>query len=161
MITVKLSGFKKTPARLATGEFTGFVSIGNPAGEGQHICPSVFSLRLGFSDAGPSWDEQGQPENIGQLCTVDDVRRLIGFARSLPDGATVLVQSRKGRSRGAAAAAVMLVATGVKETAALKDIKAQCATANPNRWVLQLADLLLGTKLVRASRAVFKEKMCD
>ena len=132
MITVKLTGYKKASARLATEEFAVFVSIGHAAGDGQLICPVTHSLRLGFKDESPTWDEQGLPDNLDILCTVDDVRRLIGFARVMPDGATVLVQGRRGRSRATAAAAIMLVATGSKETPAMRNIKEQCAAANPN-----------------------------
>ena len=100
-------------------------------------------LVVGIPDNTPfSRDRKG----LG-LPTGEQVLRVIEFARSLPDGAQVLLHCKRGRSRSPAVLLTVLAARGMMEKEAVRQLLTNCPKATPNGWILKLADAILDVKL--------------
>ena len=76
--------------------------------------------------------------------TPEHIQQLIAFGRDLPAGATLLCHCRGGIGRSPAAAAIALTARGMTPTGALDTVLGIRRQAQPNPWMLLLADEALG-----------------
>lgn len=142
MVQVKCCSLKYAPKLLATGKFTACISIGHPNGT-EHVegpCPRL-RLNLNVADVTPF---RG---TMRPLFTAEQCMELIDFARALPADANVLIHCKQGRSRSTAAMLILLVALKIAESVAIKLLLAETPKANPNGWMLRVADAILGTKL--------------
>jgi predicted protein tyrosine phosphatase len=72
------------------------------------------------------------------------IQQLIDLGRDLPAGATLLCHCRGGIGRSPAAAAIALTARGMTPTEALDTVLDLRRQAQPNPWMLLLADEALG-----------------
>ncbi|HKA88216.1 MAG TPA: hypothetical protein VKE22_11135 [Haliangiales bacterium] len=121
-------------------EVTCVVSIGDVGDElpsGYHRVPH--RLRLEFADVEHEW--------AGDLATADDIRKLIAFAGTIRTaGGTTVVHCRAAIGRSPAAAYILfavLLGPG-READALDAVLELRPFAQPNRWMVQLADAELG-----------------
>ncbi len=115
---------------------TCIVSIGDPGDElpaGYHRVPH--RLRLDFMDA--------HDESDGPLATPDDIRKLIAFAGNVRSaGGTTIVHCRAAIGRSPAAAYILfaVILGPGRESEAVEALFSQRPFAQPNRWMVTVAD---------------------
>jgi len=151
------------------GDFDAVVSIftkGSNHGMESGFDPWVDSLKyipLELDDLHPllcvpgeRWDEsatvkgqaKGTPDNlVPGLPTANHILQIIRLAQSLPKDSRVLLHCAAGNSRSVSAGIIMLRAQGRSDEESIAEVFRLRRRANPNGWMLKLADILLGSNL--------------
>lgn len=117
------------------------ISLASPGSEQAIIPEGHQRLQLIFNDI-------AEPQPGLQVCSEEDVARLIAFARDWPREQPMLIQCWAGVSRSPAAAYVVacaLSAAGNEERLA-GELRAAAPFATPNPRLVALADQALGRK---------------
>ena len=139
---IRIASYRRARKRIERGErLDALVSICGPNNE-KILTPlpgqtEMLYLHLPMNDVLP------HRKAYKGLPTGNDVLKIIEFARSLPEDASVLVHCAAGRSRSPAAGIIMLAATGTLSRMAVQQIFDSAPKSNPNGWILKLADVIL------------------
>lgn len=136
---------KRVDQHLARGWYTHMISISDPCGTLRGELRTGNDLLLDFDDNFP---EQNRPRRV--LASEADIRAICSMANRMgadDDDVMMLIHCGRGRSRSTSAAIILLRALLETEIEACRRLFATAPNANPNGWMLRLADRLYDWKL--------------
>lgn len=116
------------------------LSVGNFPEMDKHRLEQLEFLYLQFADI-----DNPVPQNIRYAASKEQIQQIIDFAKKWNGDGPIIINCRQGHRRSPAAAYIVMASVAQESSySALLDIlRANAPHAEPNKWMIKIADYLL------------------